>query len=69
MGCVARRLQPTPGGITGVCWKEDNTILAEGKGGRRGMGNGQSGSRRSQSGSKDSVWKERGGEILRDQSL
>ena len=45
MGCVARRLQRTPGGITGACWKEDNTRLAE-EVGRRGTGNGQSGSRR-----------------------
>ena len=51
-----------------MCWKEGNTILAE-EVGRKGTGNGQSGSRRSQSGRKDSVRKERGGEILRDQSL
>ena len=49
------------------CVLEHNKILAKGKGGRRGTGNGQSGSRRkstSQSGSKgevrDSVGKERG---------
>ena len=34
------KLQPTPGGITGACWKEDNTTLAEEVGRRRGTGNG-----------------------------
>ena len=40
MGCVARRLQPTRGEITGACWKKDNRVLAE-EVGRRGTGNGQ----------------------------